>query len=152
MDPFATILLPRACPFAYDLPMDGLHRGNRITGLRRSRRQVLRASLIGGVAVSLAPFDGPAFAALFEDELLTRPDWNGSDRSLKFRIDGISKVTGQKVFARDIRARDMPHWPQQQAHALALRVTAADRRYAGFDLSMLGPDLEPDRIVTAAEL
>jgi hypothetical protein len=25
---------------------------------------------------------------------------------------------GAKVFARDIRARDMPHWPQQQSHAL----------------------------------
>jgi CO/xanthine dehydrogenase Mo-binding subunit len=113
---------------------------------------MLRASLIGGIAVYLAPLGSQAFAALFEDELLTRPDWNGSDRSLKFRIDGVSKVTGQKVFARDIRARNMPHWPQQQAHALALRVTAADRRYAGLDLSVLDADLRPDRIVTAAEL
>ena len=56
------------------------------------------------------------------------------------------------MFARDIRARDLPHWPQQQAHALILRVTMADRLYAGFDLSMLGTDLKPDRVVTAAEL
>ena len=48
-------------------------------------------------------------------------------------------MTGAKVFARDIRARDMPHWPQQQAHALVLRTTMADRLYAGFDLSMLAP-------------
>jgi CO/xanthine dehydrogenase Mo-binding subunit len=58
----------------------------------------------------------------------------------------------EKVFARDIRARDMPHWPQQQAHALMLRVTKADRRYLGFDLSMLGVDLAPDRVVTADDL
>ena len=120
--------------------------------LHPSRRQVLRASLIGGIAVYFAPLGSRAFASLFEDELLTRPDWNGSDHSLKFRIDGTSKVTGGKVFARDIRARDMPHWPQQQAHALALRVTRADRRYAGFDLSVLGADLKPDRILTAADL
>ena len=56
------------------------------------------------------------------------------------------------MFARDIRARDMPHWPQQQSHALVLRVTMADRIYAGFDLSVLGPDLAPDRVVTAADL
>ena len=31
-------------------------------------------------------------------------------------------------------------------------MTVADRRYAGFDLSRLGSDLKPDRIVTAAEL
>src|SRR5215468_7213245 len=113
--------------------------------LRPSRRQVMGASLIGGLAVYLAPLGSRAFAALFEEQLLTRPAWN--DGVLKYRIDGTSKVTGEKVFARDIRARDMPHWPQQQAHALALRATKADRRYAGFDLSMLGPDLEPDRIV-----
>jgi hypothetical protein len=39
--------------------------------------------------------------------------WNGRIDSLKYRIDATSKVTGGKVFARDIRARDMPHWPQQ---------------------------------------
>ena len=33
-----------------------------------------------------------------------------------------------------------------------LRVTQADRLYAGFDLSMLGADLKPDRVVTAADL
>ena len=43
---------------------------------RPSRRQVLRASLIGGIAVYLAPLGSGAFAALFEQQLLTRPDWN----------------------------------------------------------------------------
>ena len=120
------------------------------TGSRPSRRQVLRASLLSGIAVYIAPFGTRAFAALFEDSLLTRPVWN--DGRLKYRVDGTAKVTGEKIFARDIRARDMPHWPQQQAHALALRVTKADRRYAGFDLSLLGADLAPDRVVTAADL
>jgi CO/xanthine dehydrogenase Mo-binding subunit len=124
----------------------------RMSGLRPSRRQVLRASLIGGVAVYLAPLGSKAFASLFEEQLLTRPDWNGRDGVLKYRIDGTSKVTGAKVFARDIRPRDMPHWPQQQSHALVLRATKAGRRYAGFDLSTLGRELAPDRVVTAADL
>jgi CO/xanthine dehydrogenase Mo-binding subunit len=117
-----------------------------------SRRQVLRASLIGGIAVYLAPLGSRAYAALLDEQLLTAPAWNGRTDSLKYRIDATSKVTGGKVFARDIRARDMPHWPQQQAHALILRTTLADRLYAGFDLSMLGADLKPDRVVTAADL
>ena len=119
---------------------------------RLSRRQVLRAGLIGGIAVYVAPLGSRAYAALFDEQLLTVPAWNGRTDSLKYRIDATSKVTGAKVFARDIRARDMPHWPQQQAHALVLRTTLADRLYAGFDLSMLGSDLEPDRVVTAADL
>jgi CO/xanthine dehydrogenase Mo-binding subunit len=113
-----------------------------------SRRQLL----IGGIAVYLAPLGSKAYAALVDERLLTAPAWNAGDNKLTYRIDGPSKVTGGKVFARDIRARDMPHWPQQQAHALILRTTLADRLYAGFDLSMLGPDLKPDRVVTAADL
>ena len=117
-----------------------------------SRRQVLRASLIGGIAVYVAPLGSRAYAALLDEQLLTATASNGRTDSLKFRIDATSKVTGGKVFARDIRARDMPHWPQQQAHALVLRTTLADRPYVGFDLSMLGADLKPDRVVTAADL
>ena len=123
-----------------------------MTRMLPSRRQVLRASLIGGVAVYLAPLASKAFAALFDAGLLTTPDWSARDDSLKYRIDAMSKVTGGKVFARDIRARDMPHWPQQQAHALVLRVTRADRRYAGVDLSVLDADLRADRVVTSADL
>ena len=119
---------------------------------RPSRREVLRASLIGGVAVYFAPLGSEAYASLFEQQLLTRPDWSGPDGGLKYRIDGTSKVTGAKVFARDIRARDMAHWPRLQSHALVLRATRADRTYAGFDLSVLDDDLRPDRVVTAVDL
>jgi CO/xanthine dehydrogenase Mo-binding subunit len=126
------------------------HMHTPVISARPSRRQVLHAGALAGIAVYIAPFGTRAFASLFEDQLLTRPAWN--DGVLKYRVDGTSQVTGEKVFARDIRARDMPHWPQQQAHALALRVTKADRRYAGFDLSLLGSDLTPDHVVTAADL
>src|SRR5258708_13041138 len=112
-----------------------------------SRRQVMGASLIGGLAVYLAPLGSRAFASLFEEQLLTRPAWN--DGVLKYRIDGTSKVTGAKVFARDIRARDMPHWPQQQSHALVLRVSMADRTYAGFHLSVLRATLPPNPLLTS---
>src|SRR5262245_44219380 len=111
------------------------------SSLRLSRRQVLQASLISGIAVYVAPLGSQAFASLFEQQLLTRANWNDADSVLKYRIDGTSKVIGAKVFARDIRARDMKHWPQHQSHALVLRTTKAGRIYAGFDLSLLGDEL-----------
>lgn len=117
-----------------------------------SRRRFLKAGLVAGVSVYVAPLGGKAFAALFEEKILTPITWDDKTGQAKFRIDGMAKVTGAKVFARDIRARDMPHWPQQQAHALILRTTKADRSYQGFDLSLLGEDLTPDRIVTAQDL
>jgi CO/xanthine dehydrogenase Mo-binding subunit len=117
-----------------------------------TRRSFLKASALAGVAVYVAPFGSKAFAELFEEKLLTPINWDSKDGSVKWRIDGISKVTGSKVFAYDIRSSDLPNWPKQQAHALLLRVTKADRPYLGFDLSMLDAELKPDRIVTAADL
>lgn len=120
--------------------------------LDASRRGFLKVAAASGVAVYVAPLGSRAYAALFEDKLLTPVQWDAKTGAAKFRIDGLAKVTGAKVFARDIRARDMPHWPQQQAHAFILRTTLADRVYEGFDLSALGDGLQPDRVVTAADL
>ena len=120
--------------------------------LDTSRRGFLKVAAVSGVAVYIAPLGSRAFAALFEDKLLTPVQWDSKTGTAKFRIDGIAKVAGGKVFARDIRARDMPHWPQQQAHAFVLRTTQADRSFEGFDLSLLGDELKPDRVVTAADL
>jgi len=117
-----------------------------------SRRSFLKAGMVAGVAVYVAPLGGKAFAALFEEKILTPVPWDPRTGQARFRIDGTAKVTGAKVFARDVRARDMPHWPQQQAHALLLRTTRTDRLFDGIDLSLLGADLKPDRIVTAEDL
>ena len=116
------------------------------------RRSFLKASVIAGISVYLAPIGGRAFAALFEERILTPANWDPASGQPKFRIDGIAKVTGEKVFARDMRASDMPHWPQQQSHAMILRATRADCLYEGFNLAGLGDDLMPDRIVTADDL
>jgi CO/xanthine dehydrogenase Mo-binding subunit len=117
-----------------------------------SRRTFLKASVVAGVSVYIAPIGSKAFAALFEEQFTTPVQWDAEHGVPRFRIDGMAKVTGGKVFARDIRARDMPHWPQEQSHAFILRTTQADRTYEGFDLALLGDELKPDRVVTAEDL
>jgi CO/xanthine dehydrogenase Mo-binding subunit len=117
-----------------------------------SRRRFIRGAVVAGVSVYLAPLYSRAYAALFEEKILLAPNWDAEKKRIRFRIDGRSKVMGHKVFARDIRAVDMPHWPQKQAHAFILRTTKADRPYSGIDLSLLGDDLQPDRVVTAEDL
>ncbi len=112
----------------------------------------MRGLLVGSVVAYVAPLGSRAYAALFDAQLLTRPAWDAPTDTLKYRIDGASKVTGGKIFGRDIRARDMSHWPQQQAHGFIVRATLADRLYTGIDLSVLDADLKPDRVVTAADL
>ncbi|MCI2809475.1 xanthine dehydrogenase family protein molybdopterin-binding subunit [Eoetvoesiella caeni] len=117
-----------------------------------SRRRFLQASSLAGITVYIAPFGSTAYAALFDQRVLTPVRWDPATGKAQFRVDGIAKVSGAKVFARDIRARDLPNWPEQQSHALILRAARADAVYQGFDLTRLGQDLKPDKIVTAAEL
>jgi CO/xanthine dehydrogenase Mo-binding subunit len=115
------------------------------------RRSFLKTNVVAGIAVCVAaPFQA-ALAALFEPERLRPLSLDASGR-VRQRIDGIAKVTGEKVFSSDVRAPDMAGWPREQSHAMLLRVTRADRAYAGFDLSSLAPGLAPDRVVTAADL
>ena len=91
-----------------------------------SRRDLLKLGAVAGISVVVAPLYSKAYAALFEEKILTPIPWAAGDGAVRFRIDGPAKVTGEKVFAYDIRARDLPHWPQQQSHALLLRATFAD--------------------------
>lgn len=118
-----------------------------------SRRAFLQGSVIAGIGISFAPLGSKAFAALFEDKVTAMPQpwYNASGKALA-RIDGVSKACGAKVFARDIRAKDMPGWPQQQGHALLLKATRTEQLYQGVDLSVLPAELQPERVVTASDL
>jgi CO/xanthine dehydrogenase Mo-binding subunit len=118
-----------------------------------SRRSFLQGTVIAGVSVSFAPLGSRAFAALFETQVTATPQpWYKPSGKAVARIDGVSKVVGAKVFARDIRAKDMPGWPQQQGHALLLKATRTEQLYQGLDLSVLPVELQPHRVVTAKDL
>ena len=118
-----------------------------------SRRSFLQGGLVAGVSVTLTPLSSQALAALMETSVTVPSEkWLGNNGKARQRNDALSKVCGSKVFARDIRSKDMPGWPEQQGHAMLLKTIKADRIYEGYDLSWLGADLQPDRIVTAADL
>ncbi|MGY9046159.1 hypothetical protein P775_09095 [Puniceibacterium antarcticum] len=68
------------------------------------------------------------------------------------RIDGMAKVMGEKVYARDFNARDMPGWPQQQWHAMYLRALTTEQAFEGLDLGTLAPQARPTRVVLGNEL
>ncbi|MCT8266274.1 molybdopterin-dependent oxidoreductase [Afifella sp. JA880] len=115
-----------------------------------SRRDFLRRAAAAGVVASIVPLN-EALADLQGGTVRQPPRWL-KDRGVRFRRDGIPKVTGEKVFATDIRARDMPGWPRNQSHGFLIRAARADRLFEGIDLSFLDEDARPDVIVTAEEL
>ncbi|ETX30359.1 xanthine dehydrogenase family protein molybdopterin-binding subunit [Roseivivax isoporae] len=115
-----------------------------------SRREFLQAAAAAGVAASVVPLD-QALGAMQGGTVTQPPGWIEGGR-VRFRRDGIPKVAGEKVFAIDVRARDMPGWPDTQSHGLFLRVARADRVFEGIDLSVLDEGLAPDVAVTAGTL
>jgi CO/xanthine dehydrogenase Mo-binding subunit len=121
----------------------------------QSRRQFLKLAA-SGVVVIVMPY--PSFghteqSAPKPGELAgENPNWMGAPGKARYRIDGIPKVTGAKLYARDFSARDMKGWPEEEAQALVLRVTRADREFTGLDLKILPPELQPFRVVTSEDL
>jgi hypothetical protein len=116
------------------------------------RRAFLGGMVVSGVAINIAFRSRPAQAALIDTPQHLTPSWIGPNGKPRFRMEAIAKVTGDKTFARDFRARDMPGWPAEQSHALLIRATRADAAFDGLDLSALGTDLQPDRLVLGEDL
>lgn len=110
-----------------------------------SRRNFIKLGTVFGISVMIGRLPD-AFAV----EINSGPgptDWMSPDGKVRYRWDAVRKVAGQKDFARDFRARDLPGWPREQAHAFFIKATRADRTFEGVDLSILGPELQPERLV-----
>jgi len=67
------------------------------------------------------------------------------------RIDGLAKVTGQKVFARDFSAADMG-WQGQQWYALFARALTTSQSFDKLDLSALPAAAMPTKVIYGDEL
>ncbi len=117
-----------------------------------SRRRFLIGSTAAGITLALVPL--AAHASFVGDEAMPgAPGWSGDGLGQpRYRIDGYAKATGAKLYARDFRAADMDGWPDETDHAMLLLASDATRRFVGTDLTMLGPALQPDRVVTAEDL
>ncbi|WP_205589631.1 xanthine dehydrogenase family protein molybdopterin-binding subunit [Chachezhania antarctica] len=116
-----------------------------------NRRQVLKASVAGGITIALSPL--PALSAFTASLQPEEKGWRkDGDRNVRYRVDGFAKVTGRKIYARDYRAADMDSWPDETSHAAIVFAQEAAKIYTGLDLSALGEDLVPDIVITAKDL
>lgn len=129
--------------------MDGIIAGNGI-----SRRTILKTLASGAaITVTVRGVSGLAMAASSQSAGGARaPGWAPAAGAARWRVDGMQKVTGQKVYARDFRARDMAGWPTGERMVLAVRVARDDRIFERIDLSMLPPALQPISVIDAARL
>ncbi len=113
-----------------------------------SRRTVL-TGMLGTVAVSVIGL--PSMARVNEQGQVGRAA-SPVPGIANQRIDGLAKVTGQKVYARDFHARDMEGWPDQQWHGLYLRALTTQQAFMGLDLSSLPDAAQPRRVILGDQL
>ena len=125
---------------------------NPIRERRLSRRCFLAGSVAAGIAIRIHFLPKAAQATLIDNPHDTNPPWIGPSGRPRFRMEAVAKVTGDKTFTRDFRARDMPGWPGTQSHALLIPATRADAAFESLDLSLLGSTFQPDRVVLGDDL
>ena len=120
----------------------------------QTRREFLKTTSGGAKVVlvsQLVPFGTLSSAA--EAAVMDPPDnWSGGPGRARHRIDGLAKVTGQKIYARDFHPRDMPGWPVEYRHAFVLRTDFVDRLFDGVDLDALPKALQPSVVITGEDL
>jgi len=117
-----------------------------------TRRELLHGGIAAGIAFRLNLIGSDAAALQLDPAADAVPGAFDTNGRLRYRTDALAKVTGEKTFSRDFRGSDLPGWPSEQSHAFLIHATQADRTFEGIDLSVLGNDLQPDRLVTAEDL
>ena len=124
-------------------------RGSMVCEVPVTRRTFLK--LMGGgvvtISVSTIPalmsgcttFRSPAQASsklapgiATAEDLNSAHNWAPEAGTARWRIDGLLKVTGSKIYARDHKASDFKDWPKQENWLYALRCNCIAVRIASF--------------------
>ena len=116
---------------------------------RRSFLKVLASGATVGLSITSLP--GMAMNAA-RPRLTGLPAWAPEPGRARWRIDGVPKVLGQKIYARDFKARDFKDWPQNEQFLYAVRCDRYDQVVAGYDLGMLPAGLRPVAVIDAQAL
>ncbi len=74
-----------------------------------SRRDFIKLGTFGSITVMLGRL--PVTQATEVHSGPQTSEWMAPNGDVKYRWDAIRKVTGEKVFARDFRAKDLAGWP-----------------------------------------
>ncbi len=118
-----------------------------------TRREFLKGTAAAGTAgLLVSTLDLGRLAPSHAATMNPPGGWSGIPGQARYRIDGLAKVTGQKIYARDFRPIDLPHWPTKFRHALVVCAPFVDRVFDGLDLDQLPKELQPAVTITAADL
>ncbi len=114
-----------------------------------SRRNFIKLGTIAGIAVMVGKL--PFAIAMELDSDAPSTDWIGQNGKARFRWDGVEKSLAVKILLVITALKTSPAG-QKQSYAFMLKATEADKTFEGIDISMLGPNLQPDKVVLQEDL
>jgi CO/xanthine dehydrogenase Mo-binding subunit len=109
------------------------------------RRRTLLAGALAGITIAIVPLR-KRLAQAQSAAPAARMEWGTVPGRARWRIDGVAKARGEKLFARDLRPADIAGWPKTCLHAKMVGATRTDRPFLGVDAGRLVPNL-PDAII-----
>jgi len=114
-----------------------------------TRREFMQLAAVGGITLSVSHIGLGELWGLPSRETLPGM---GTRKLAGGRIDGVAKATGAKLYASDLRASDLPGWPEGTSHALLVRSNDASHVYSGIDLDRLNKIAKPSAVVTEEDV
>ncbi len=121
------------------------------------RKFITKTVLSGGILFTFKQLSfGTLFANSFEDKASSKTDpsfgWGSIPGRASYRYEGLAKVMGQKIFARDFSAADFENWPRYEMHGLVLRAPLVGKSFQGLNFSHIQKSLRPIVVITDKEL
>lgn len=112
-----------------------------------TRRSFIKT--VAGVAFTVNVIPVTALRAAVSDAnvSLNNQGWSAGPGKARYRIDGLAKVTGERVYARDFHASAMPGWPKSEQPVMIVRATHMERLFTGLDLELLPVGAEPIKVL-----
>lgn len=120
---------------------------------QHTRRTFVKTVTFGATAVAVMRWP-PLQAAPAPDPVQPPPSpgWGPVAGQARYRIDGVAKVTGQKIFARDFHPGDIPGWPADAAHIHLLPAAHVDRPFIGLNIEKLPASIRPSKVILQKDL
>ena len=112
-----------------------------------SRRRFIKTVAGCTIAVNIIPVNLLLAQEVDSLNAALTGDWSKDPGQARYRIDGVDKVTGKKIYARDFHSRDFPNWPNVEQPVLVIRATNVDENFIGLDLSLIPIASRPNTVI-----
>lgn len=120
------------------------------------KRRILLKSAVTGAPIFASIVSIPQ-SLLADSHCMTEeqeyPHWAPEPSKARYRIDGLPKVLGKKIYARDFRARDFKCWPQmEECIAYPIRCDKVAYKVLAYNIDVLPAELKPIAVIDAKRI